>query len=336
MRKRPWFQPSALILSFPSDILLLVAQYTKVFGHISEASPPQAHRIRERILQKAEIGIIGGSGLYSMPGLTEIREESVTTPFGDPSDSFILGKLEGRSVAFLARHGRGHKLLPSELNFRANIYAMKALGVERIVSVSAVGSLKEEHKPTDFVIPDQFIDRTFLRKSTFFGDGLVGHVAFGDPVCATVAKSASEACAATGVVGKLGGTYICMEGPQFSTKAESNLYRGWGADVVGMTNLQEAKLAREAEICYATVAMVTDYDCWHPHHDSVTIDQIVAVLHQNAENAAKVVRATIAALPAERKCACASAAQFAILTQKDAIPQAAKDRLRLLFGRYLG
>jgi len=287
-------------------------------------------------LQKAEIGIIGGSGLYSMPGLTEIREESVTTPFGDPSDSFILGKLEGRSVAFLARHGRGHKLLPSELNFRANIYAMKALGVERIVSVSAVGSLKEEHKPTDFVIPDQFIDRTFLRKSTFFGDGLVGHVAFGDPVCATVAKSASEACAATGVVGKLGGTYICMEGPQFSTKAESNLYRGWGADVVGMTNLQEAKLAREAEICYATVAMVTDYDCWHPHHDSVTIDQIVAVLHQNAENAAKVVRATIAALPAERKCACASAAQFAILTQKDAIPQAAKDRLRLLFGRYLG
>ena len=287
-------------------------------------------------MQKAEIGIIGGSGLYSMPGLTEIREESVTTPFGDPSDSFILGKLEGRSVAFLARHGRGHKLLPSELNFRANIYAMKALGVERIVSVSAVGSLKEEHKPTDFVIPDQFIDRTFLRKSTFFGDGLVGHVAFGDPVCATVAKSASEACAATGVVGKLGGTYICMEGPQFSTKAESNLYRGWGADVVGMTNLQEAKLAREAEICYATVAMVTDYDCWHPHHDSVTIDQIVAVLHQNAENAAKVVRATIAALPAERKCACASAAQFAILTQKDAIPQAAKDRLRLLFGRYLG
>ena len=306
-----------------------------MFGQISEGSRPHQRRAREFILQKAEIGIIGGSGLYSMPGLTEIREETVATPFGDPSDSFILGKLEGRSVAFLARHGRGHKLLPSELNFRANIYAMKALGVERIVSVSAVGSLKEEHKPTDFVIPDQFIDRTFLRKSTFFGDGVVGHVAFGDPVCATVAKAASEACAATGVVGKLGGTYICMEGPQFSTKAESNLYRSWGADVVGMTNLQEAKLAREAEICYATVAMVTDYDCWHPHHDSVTIDQIVAVLHQNAENAAKVVRATVAALPAERKCACASAAQFAILTQKDAIPQAAKDRLRRLFGKYL-
>ncbi len=287
-------------------------------------------------MQKAEIGIIGGSGLYSMPGLTEIREETVTTPFGEPSDSFILGKLEGRNVAFLARHGRGHKLLPSELNFRANIYAMKLLGVERIVSVSAVGSLKEEHKPTDFVIPDQFIDRTFLRKSTFFGDGVVGHVAFGDPVCATVAQAAEAACASTGVVGKPGGTYICMEGPQFSTKAESNLYRSWGADVVGMTNLQEAKLAREAEICYATVAMVTDYDCWHPHHDSVTIDQIVAVLHQNAENAAKVVRATVAALPAERKCACATAAQYAILTQKDAIPQAAKDRLKLLFGKYLG
>jgi len=290
-------------------------------------------------LQQAEIGIIGGSGLYSMPGLTEVREERVTTPFGNPSDSFILGKLEGRRVAFLARHGRGHKLLPSELNFRANLYAMKLLGVERIVSVSAVGSLKEEHKPTDFVIPDQFIDRTFLRKSTFFGDGIVGHVAFGDPVCGIVANAAAAACASTGVTGKLGGTYICMEGPQFSTKAESNLYRSWGADVVGMTNLQEAKLAREAEICYATVAMVTDYDCWHPHHDSVTIDQIVAVLHQNAENAAKVVRATVAALPPAsetRNCACATAAQFAILTQKDAIPQAAKDRLSLLFGKYFG
>jgi 5'-methylthioadenosine phosphorylase len=286
-------------------------------------------------LQEAEIGIIGGSGLYSMPGLTEIREEKVTTPFGDPSDSFILGNLEGRKVAFLARHGRGHRLLPSELNFRANIYAMKQLGVERIVSVSAVGSLKEEHKPTDFVIPDQFIDRTFLRTSTFFGDGVVGHVAFGDPVCATVAGAAAEACTSSNVVGKQGGTYVCMEGPQFSTKAESNLYRSWGADVVGMTNLQEAKLAREAEICYATVAMVTDYDCWHPDHDSVTVDQIVAVLHQNAENAAKVVRATVAALPAERNCACATAAKFAILTQPSAIPAEARERLKLLFGKYL-
>jgi len=270
-----------------------------------------------------------------MPGLTEIREKKVTTPFGDPSDSFILGKLEGRNVAFLARHGRGHRLLPSELNFRANIYAMKQLGVERIVSVSAVGSLKEEHKPTDFVIPDQFIDRTFLRKSTFFGDGVVGHVAFGDPVCATVAAAAANACASSSVIGKMGGTYICMEGPQFSTKAESNLYRSWGADVVGMTNLQEAKLAREAEICYATVAMVTDYDCWHPDHDSVTVEQIVAVLHQNAENAAKVVRATVAALPAERSCACASAAKYAILTQPSAIPAEARERLKLLFGKYL-
>jgi 5'-methylthioadenosine phosphorylase len=270
-----------------------------------------------------------------MPGLTDIREETVNTPFGDPSDSFVLGKLEGRKVAFLARHGRGHRLLPSELNFRANIFAMKVLGVERIVSVSAVGSLKEEHKPTDFVIPDQFIDRTFLRKSTFFGDGIVGHVAFGDPVCATVAGTAVDACVISGVVGKRGGTYICMEGPQFSTKAESNLYRSWGADVVGMTNLQEAKLAREAEICYATVAMVTDYDCWHPHHDSVTVDQIVAVLHQNAENAAKVVRATVAALPTERNCACATAAKYAILTQPGAIPAEARERLKLLFGKYL-
>ncbi len=285
-------------------------------------------------LQQAEIGIIGGSGLYSMPGLTDAREKALETPFGAPSDSFILGNLEGRKVAFLARHGRGHRLLPSELNFRANIYAMKMLGVEQILSVSAVGSLKEEHKPTEFVIPDQFIDRTYLRTSTFFGNGIVGHVAFGDPVCGTVATAAARACSEVGVVGKLGGTYICMEGPQFSTRAESNLYRSWGADVVGMTNLQEAKLAREAEICYATVAMVTDYDCWHPNHDSVTIEQIVAVLHQNAENAARVVRATVAALPTQRTCACVNAAKYAILTQPSAIPPEAKERLKLLFGKY--
>ena len=259
---------------------------------------------------QAEIGIIGGSGLYSMPGFTNQQEDRVETPFGDPSDPFVLGELEGRKVAFLARHGRGHRILPSELNFRANIYAFKKLGVERILSVSAVGSLKEEHKPTDFVIPDQFIDRTFHRISTFFGDGIVGHVAFGDPVCATVANAAAQACATVGVVGKLGGTYVCMEGPQFSTKAESNLYRSWGADVIGMTNLQEAKLAREAEICYATIAMVTDYDCWREGHDSVTIEEIVAVLHQNAENACKVVKAAVAAMPAERTCACASAAKL--------------------------
>jgi 5'-methylthioadenosine phosphorylase len=286
-------------------------------------------------LQKAEIGIIGGSGLYSMPGLTNVREERVETPFGDPSDAFVLGDLEGRRVAFLARHGRGHRILPSELNFRANIYAMKMLGIERILSISAVGSLKEEHKPTDFVIPDQFIDRTFARVSTFFGDGIVGHVAFGDPVCATVADTFARACAAVNVVGKPGGTYVCMEGPQFSTRAESNLYRSWGADVIGMTNLQEAKLAREAEICYATMAMVTDYDCWHEGHDDVTVEQIVAVLHQNAANAALVVKAAVAAMPTERKCACASALQYAILTDRSAIPAETKQKLDLLIGKYL-
>jgi 5'-methylthioadenosine phosphorylase len=286
-------------------------------------------------LQQAEIGIIGGSGLYAMPGLTNTREERVETPFGEPSDAFVLGDLEGRKVAFLARHGRGHKLLPSELNFRANIYAMKKLGVERILSVSAVGSLKEEHKPTDFVVPDQFIDRTFHRESTFFGNGIVGHVAFGDPVCATVAKTITDACGTAGVDGKAGGTYVCMEGPQFSTRAESNLYRSWGADVIGMTNLQEAKLAREAEICYATMAMVTDYDCWHEGHDAVTVEQIVAVLNQNAANAAEVVRAAVSAMPKDRPCACATALQYAILTNPAAIPAETRERLDLLVGKYL-
>ena len=287
-------------------------------------------------MAQAEIGIIGGSGLYSMPGFTNVREERVETPFGEPSEVFVLGELEGRKVAFLARHGRGHRILPSELNFRANIYALKKLGVGRILSISAVGSLKEEHKPGDFVIPDQFIDRTSKRVSTFFGEGIVGHISFADPVCAVLAKAAAEACAKVGVAGHLGGTYVCMEGPQFSTRAESNLYRSWGADVVGMTNLQEAKLAREAEICYTTIAMVTDYDCWREGHDAVTVEQIIAVSHQNAENAAKVVKAAVAAIPAERKCACASAAQFAVMTQPDAIPAAAKEKLALLFGKYFG
>ena len=286
-------------------------------------------------MQQAEIGIIGGSGLYAMPGLTAVREERVETPFGDPSDAFVLGELEGRKVAFLARHGRGHRLLPSELNFRANIYAMKKLEVERIISVSAVGSLKEEHKPTDFVIPDQFIDRTFRRVSTFFGDGLVAHVGFGDPVCATVGKAIAEGCAREGVIGKAGGTYVCMEGPQFSTRAESNLYRSWGADVIGMTNLQEAKLAREAEICYATVAMVTDYDCWREGHDDVTVDQIVAVLHQNAANACRVVRAVVVGMPRERNCACAAALKFAMLTDPAVIPAETRKKLDLLVGKYL-
>jgi 5'-methylthioadenosine phosphorylase len=291
--------------------------------------------LRGVVLPQAEIGIIGGSGLYSMPGLTGIHEERVSTPFGEPSDAFVLGDLEGRRVAFLARHGRGHRILPSELNFRANIYAMKKLGVERILSVSAVGSLKEEHKPGDFVVPDQFIDRTFHRVSTFFGDGVVGHVAFGDPVCATVAQTIVTACNKEGVTAKPAGTYVCMEGPQFSTRAESNLYRSWDADVIGMTNLQEAKLAREAEICYATAAMVTDYDCWHPGHDAVTIDQIVKVMNQNAANACRVIAAAVAAMPRERICACPSALQFALLTSPDAIPPAARERLDLLLGKYL-
>jgi len=270
-----------------------------------------------------------------MPGLTNVREERVTTPFGDPSDAFILGELEGRSVAFLARHGRGHRILPSELNFRANILAMKMLGVERILSVSAVGSLKEEHKPTDFVIPDQFIDRTFARVATFFGEGIVAHVGFGDPVCATVASVFEKACNEVGVVGKAGGTYVCMEGPQFSTRAESNLYRSWGADVIGMTNLQEAKLAREAEICYATMAMVTDYDCWREGHDDVTVDQVVAVLHQNADNAAKVVRSAIAAMPKQKSCGCGEALKYAILTDRKAIPAETRKKLAILLDKYL-
>jgi 5'-methylthioadenosine phosphorylase len=286
-------------------------------------------------LAQAEIGIIGGSGLYNMPGITDIQEAPQETPFGAPSDAFVLGTLEGKKVAFLARHGRGHRLLPSELNFRANIYGFKQLGVDRILSVSAVGSLKEEHKPLEFVIPDQFVDRTRHRVDTFFGSGVVAHVAFADPVCPQLSETVTAACQRAGVVAKRGGTYLCMEGPQFSTKAESNLYRSWGMDVIGMTNLQEAKLAREAEICYVTVAMVTDYDCWHPHHDSVTVDQIVAVLVKNAENACNVVREAVAAIPKERTCKCDSALARAIITDRSKIPQAVKDRLKLILSKYL-
>ncbi len=286
-------------------------------------------------MAEAEIGIIGGSGLYSMPGLTDVRELKQQTPFGDPSDAYVLGTLEGRKVAFLARHGRGHRILPSELNFRANIYGFKQLGVQRIVSVSAVGSLKEEHKPLDFVIPDQFFDRTRHRIDTFFGDGVVAHIAFADPVCPQLSVVVEGACNKVKVTGKRGGTYLNMEGPQFSTRAESNIYRSWGMDVIGMTNLQEAKLAREAEICYVTVAMVTDYDCWHPHHDSVTVDQIVAVLVKNAENAAKVVRETVAAMPAERTCKCGAALAHAILTERDKIPEATRQKLSLILDKYL-
>jgi 5'-methylthioadenosine phosphorylase len=286
-------------------------------------------------VSQAEIGIIGGSGLYQMPGLSDVRELKETTPFGDPSDAYILGNLAGRKVAFLARHARGHRILPSELNFRANIYGFKQLGVERIVSVSAVGSLKEEHKPLDFVVPDQFFDRTRHRIDTFFGDGIVAHIGFGEPICPELAKTVATSSSKVGVNAKPGGTYVCMEGPQFSTKAESNVYRSWGMDVIGMTNLQEAKLAREAEICYVTIAMVTDYDCWHAQHDSVTVDQIVAVLHKNAENAANVVRETVAAMPKTRGCKCGSALAHAILTNRSMIPAATREKLKLIIGKYL-
>lgn len=270
-----------------------------------------------------------------MPGLTDVQEVAQETPFGAPSDAYVLGTLEGKKVAFLARHGRGHRILPTELNFRANIYGFKQLGVDRILSVSAVGSLKDEHKPGEFLVINQFVDRTRHRVDTFFGNGVVAHVAFANPICPQLAKVVTEACKQAKVVGKSGGTYVCMEGPQFSTKAESNLYRSWGMDVVGMTNLQEAKLAREAELCYVTVAMVTDYDCWHPHHDSVTVDQIVAVLVKNAENACNVVRQAIAAMPKDRRCKCGSALAHAILTDRTKIPPATKDRLKLILGKYL-
>jgi 5'-methylthioadenosine phosphorylase len=284
---------------------------------------------------KAKIGVIGGSGLYSMPGFEAHQEHVISTPWGAPSDAYIVGSLAGREVAFLSRHGRGHRISPSELNFRANIYGFKSLGVERILSLSAVGSLKEEHKPLDFVIPDQFVDRTCGRVSTFFGEGLVAHISFAHPICPQLARTAFAACRETGVSAKLGGTYLCMEGPAFSTLAESNLYRSWGMDVIGMTNLQEAKLAREAEICYVTIAMVTDYDCWHPDHDAVTVDSIIATLTQNAANASKVVTAAVRAMSDSRECKCASALAHALITDRKAIPAATKKKLELLVGKYL-
>ena len=283
---------------------------------------------------KADIGIIGGSGLYAMPGFTAQEELSIETPFGRPSENYVIGTLAGKQVAFLARHGRGHRLSPSELNFRANIYGMKSLGVERIISLSAVGSLKEEHRPLDFVIPDQFFDRTRGRVSTFFGEGLVAHISFADPVCGQLSGVVEQACRQAGVTVKNGGTYLCMEGPAFSTKAESNVYRSWGMDVIGMTNLQEAKLAREAEICYVTVAMVTDYDCWHEDHDAVTVADIIANLMKNAENACKVVAAVVASMPAERTCKCGSALAHAIITDKALVPAATRQKLSLLIDKY--
>lgn len=281
------------------------------------------------------IGIIGGSGLYDMAELTDRDERVLSTPFGDPSGPYVTATLRGRRVAFLARHGAGHRLLPTELNFRANIYGFKQLGVEWILSASAVGSLREDYKPLDIVIPDQFFDRTRGRVSTFFGGGLVAHVGFAHPFCAPLSEIAYASAQRAGATVHQGGTYVCMEGPQFSTLAESKLYRSWGFDIIGMTNLQEAKLAREAEICYTTLALVTDYDCWHPEHDSVTVEMIVANLVQNARTAQQVIANAVERLPIERSCECSRALAHAIITRPDAVPQAVKDALRPLVGKYL-
>jgi len=281
------------------------------------------------------IGIVGGSGLYQMAGLTDTEEAHIDTPFGKPSDSYRIGTLEGKKVAFLARHHRNHTILPSELNFRANIHGFKQLGVEWILSASAVGSLKEELRPLDVVLPDQFYDRTKTRISTFFGNGIVAHVSFGDPICNVLSDVIGSAGADAGVPIKRGGTYVCMEGPQFSTKAESNTYRSWGMDLIGMTNLQEAKLAREAEICYSTMALVTDYDCWHPDHDSVTVADIIKNLTMNSENAQKIIRAAVKRLPVSRTCKCGSSLQHAILTDLKKAPEETRMKLELLLRKYL-
>jgi 5'-methylthioadenosine phosphorylase len=281
------------------------------------------------------IGIIGGSGLYDMAELTDREARHVSTPFGEPSGPYVLATLRGKRVAFLARHGAGHRLMPSELNYRANIYGFKALGVERILSASAVGSLKHEYRPLDILVPDQFCDRTQGRISTFFGRGIVAHIAFAHPVCGELSTIAADCAESVGATVHRGGTYVNMEGPQFSTLAESKLYRAWGMDVIGMTNLQEAKLAREAEICYSTLALVTDYDCWHPDHDAVTVDLIVANLMHNAVTAQKTIAATVERLGSERTCACKDALATAIITRPDAMPDATKQELALLIGRYI-
>jgi 5'-methylthioadenosine phosphorylase len=285
--------------------------------------------------QRADIGIIGGSGLYDMPGLSERTEVAIGTPFGIPSDSFVVGVLHGKRVAFLARHGRGHRLMPTELNFRANIYAMKVLGVKMILSASAVGSLREGHKPMDFILPDQFIDRTRNRVSTFFGDGLVAHVSFADPVCGCVGDLLEKAGEQIGFPLKRGGTYVCMEGPAFSTRAESNLYRSWGADLIGMTNLQEAKLAREAEICYATIAMVTDYDCWHDEEEDVSVEMLLEYLRKNSENAKQLIGEAIRLADPDADCACRHALQTALITDPACIPEETARKLEPIVGKYL-
>ncbi len=285
--------------------------------------------------KSAAIGIIGGSGLYAMAGIEGAREIRMKTPFGDPSDAFMIGALEGKRVAFLARHGRGHRILPSEINYRANIYAMKDLGVEQILSVSAVGSLREEMRPLEFAIVDQFFDRTRGRIATFFGGGLVAHVGFDKPTCPRLSAAAVNGCERSGVAAHKSGTYVCMEGPQFSTLAESRAYRQMGFDVIGMTNLTEAKLAREAEICYACIAMITDYDCWHPQHDSVTVPDIISNLNKNAANVQKVLRETLRSLGSTRECKCGSALAHTMLTDHKLIPAATKRRLGPIIAKYI-
>jgi 5'-methylthioadenosine phosphorylase len=286
-------------------------------------------------MDTVKIGIIGGSGLYDMADVTDREEQVLKTPFGDPSGPYVLGTLRGHRVAFLARHGAGHRILPSELNFRANIFGMKMLGVEYILSASAVGSLKQEYKPLDIVIPDQFYDRTKNRVSTFFGRGLAAHVGFAHPFCKILSGLAHQSAITAGATVHKGGTYVCMEGPQFSTLAESKLYRSWGMDIIGMTNLQEAKLAREAEICYSTIALVTDYDCWHPDHDSVTVEMVIANLMQNAKTAQQIIAGAVERLPYDRRCECASALKFALITRPDAIPDQTRRDLAPLVGKYL-
>ena len=281
------------------------------------------------------IGVIGGSGLYEMAELVDVEERAVPTPFGEPSAPYVIGSLGGQRVAFLARHGAGHHILPTELNFRANIFGFKALGVEWIVSASAVGSLQERYRPQDIVVPDQFLDRTRGRISTFFGRGLVAHVSLAHPFCPTLSALAGDAATAVGATVHRGGTYVCMEGPQFSTLAESRLYRSWNMDVIGMTNLQEAKLAREAEICFATLALVTDYDCWHPDHDQVTVEMIVETLQRNASTAQRTLKDLLTRLPVERGCECATALQAAIITRPDAVPEETKRDLAPIVGDYL-
>lgn len=281
------------------------------------------------------VGVIGGSGLYEMPGLRIIEERVVETPFGLPSDSYVIGELEGVRCAFLARHGRGHRLLPAELNFRANIYGFKLLGVEMLISASAVGSMKEQYAPTDIVVPHQFIDRTRHRVDTFFGNGLVAHVSFADPICARLGFALHGAGEKVGAKMHIGGTYLCMEGPQFSTRAESHLYRSWGVDVIGMTNLQEAKLAREAEICYATLALVTDYDCWHESEEAVTVEQVIGYLQKNAATACAIIRESIVAIAdAKRDCACGDALKYAIITKPNVVPEQVKRDLAPIVGKY--